>query len=62
MTDVITLPQAAHLLGKSHYQTYRLCLRRDLPAEQRADNRWYVDREAVERMAATERDPAPQAA
>ena len=50
MDDTISLPKAAHLLGLSHTRTYRLCLLHELPAEQRANGRWYVDRQAVERL------------
>ena len=58
--DMIRLSDAAWQLNLSHTQAYRLALRGDLPAT-RHGGRWFVDRKAVERMAA-ERDTEPQAA
>ena len=59
--DLIRLSDAAWQLNLSHTQAYRLALRGDLPATKRGE-RWFVDRKAVERMAAGSRDPEPQAA
>ena len=58
MTDTLSLPDAAHRLSLTHGQIYALMLRGKFPAERRGA-RWYVSREAIEKMAA-ERDTEPQ--
>ena len=51
MTDTISLPVTAHLLGWSYQRAYKGILRGDIVAE-KVGAHWVVDRKAVERLKA----------
>lgn len=63
MTDRIALVEAAWRMGVGYTTAHRLVLCGDLPATRRG-KRWFVSREAVERLVAereTESQPLPAA-
>jgi hypothetical protein len=50
VTDEISLPQAAHLIGRDYAVTRDLALRGVLQARQVAGRFWLVERESAERF------------